>query len=68
MSNNTQKPTLSLQGNYAQEVLSYYLWGQQSAPNPSEIADEKYANRQENLELQTTNEYAGGFCLGMKRF
>ena len=58
MSNNTQKPTLSLQGNYAQEVLSYYLWGQQLAPNPSEIVDEQYANRQENLELQTTNEYA----------
>ena len=28
--------------NYALEVLSYYLWGQSKAPEPAEIADEKF--------------------------
>ena len=61
MSNETQKPTLDLQGNYAEKVLSYYLWGTEEAPTSNKIADEKYTNRQENLKLQTTNEYADGF-------
>ena len=39
--NNTNK--LNIKGNnYALEVLSYYLWGQPKAPEPAEIADEKF--------------------------
>ncbi|MBQ9182222.1 MAG: hypothetical protein IJ143_00380 [Neisseriaceae bacterium] len=49
---------LSLQGNYAETVLSYYLWGQANAPKPNEIVDEKYANRSENILMETTNKYA----------
>lgn len=30
MSNEKQNPKLDLQGNYAEKVLSYYLWGQAS--------------------------------------
>ena len=33
---------LSLQGNYASKVLSYYLWGQETAASPTDIADEKW--------------------------
>ena len=44
MSNENQKPTLDLQGNYAEKVLSYYLWGTEKAPEANEIVDEKYAN------------------------
>ncbi len=31
--------------NYAAEVLSYYLWGQKSAPSPSEITDNRWIDR-----------------------
>lgn len=53
---------LSLQGNYAAEVLSYYLWGQATAPSPSDIADAKWITHEPvtlNINaseyLQTTN-------------
>lgn len=29
-------------GNYAQQILSYYLWGQSTAPSASEVADGKW--------------------------
>ena len=29
----------TLEGNYASRMLSQYLWGQQEAPKPEEIAD-----------------------------
>ena len=45
MTNATNTAKLSLQGNYAEKVLSYYLWGQENAPKSNEIVDEKYANR-----------------------
>jgi len=32
----------TLQGNYASRMLSQYLWGQQEAPKPEEIADAKF--------------------------
>lgn len=38
-----KKEYLSLTGNYALDVLSYYIWGKKD--RPSDIADEKYANR-----------------------
>jgi len=28
-----------IKGNYANRMLSQYLWGQQEAPKPEEIAD-----------------------------
>ena len=50
MSGNNQTPkneTLDFSGNYAVEMLSYYLWGQKTAPKPEEIADEKWMDRKE---------------------
>ena len=44
MSNENQNPKLDLQGNYAEKVLSYYLWGTEESPKPNKIVDEKYAN------------------------
>ena len=38
---NTNKLNIK-DNNYALEVLSYYLWGQSKAPEPAEIADEKF--------------------------
>ena len=31
-----------IKGNYASRMLSQYLWGQQEAPKPEEIADAKF--------------------------
>ena len=45
-------PTLSLQGNYAQEVLSYYLWGQKNAPDNKDIVDEQYIDRPTNITME----------------
>ena len=64
MTNSTNTAKLSLQGNYAEKVLSYYLWGQENAPKPSEIADEKYANRSENLTMETTDKFAEKASVG----
>lgn len=32
----------TLEGNYASRMLCQYLWGQQEAPKPEEIADAKF--------------------------
>lgn len=32
----------TLEGNYASRMLAQYLWGQQEAPKPEEIADAKF--------------------------
>lgn len=32
--------TLNLYGNYAEQMLSLYLWGQTTPPAPSELADD----------------------------
>lgn len=34
--------TLNLNSNYAEQMLSLYLWGQTTAPTPSELADDKW--------------------------
>ena len=31
--------------NYAQEILSYYLWGQATPPESNKIADEKWISK-----------------------
>ncbi|EHM54679.1 hypothetical protein [Cardiobacterium valvarum] len=36
------KNYLTLTGNYAEQILSYYLWGQMKPPAPTEIADPKF--------------------------
>ena len=41
----TGKNTLNLDGNYAQEMLSWYLWGQAEPPSPSEIADAHFIRK-----------------------
>ena len=43
---------LSLQGDYAQEVLSYYLWGQKNAPDSKHIVDEQYIDRPANITME----------------
>ena len=45
---------------YALEVLSYYIWGQSS--KPTNIADEKYANKNEEIVLEfSTKDYLEKF-------
>ncbi|MBQ9682639.1 MAG: hypothetical protein IJV35_05140 [Neisseriaceae bacterium] len=44
---------LSLQGDYAQEVLSYYLWGQKEAPAADKIVDEQYIDRPTDITMDT---------------
>lgn len=34
--------TLNLYGNYAEQILSLYLWDQITPPDPSELADDKW--------------------------
>lgn len=34
--------TLDLYGNYAEQILSLYLWDQITPPDPSELADDKW--------------------------
>ncbi len=69
-------PQLNLQGDYASEVLSYYLWGQATAPSPNEIADEKWIHHEpvtlnidskEYFEAVYDNTTAADFGL-IKRF
>ncbi|MCI6641287.1 MAG: hypothetical protein PUK41_07745, partial [Campylobacter hominis] len=44
--------TLDISKNgYGVEVLSWYLWGQEKAPSPSEINSNKWINRKENITL-----------------
>lgn len=38
----TERNYLDLNGNYAAEILSYYLWGSSQAPKANEIADAKF--------------------------
>lgn len=33
---------LNLNGNYAEQMLSLYLWGQTTQPAPSELTDDKW--------------------------
>lgn len=40
---------LPLTGDYALDVLSYYIWGEKN--RPSDITDEKYANRNLDKKL-----------------
>lgn len=42
--------------NYSSKVLSYYLWGQESPPSPSEIANESWINRTESVTLKINPE------------
>ena len=59
MSNETnQNPKLDLQGNYAEKVLSYYLWGTKKAPEPKDIVDEQFVDRPKNVEIEKTDKYA----------
>lgn len=51
-----EKTYLPLVGDYALEVLSYYIWGQSS--KPSNIADEKYADKTDSITLTVSvNEF-----------
>ena len=50
MKNEVVQP-LSLQGNYAEKVLSYYLWGQEEAPKSDNIVDEQYIDRPSNISM-----------------
>jgi hypothetical protein len=38
--------------NYSTKVLSYYLWGQESAPSASEIADAQWIDRTDTVTLK----------------
>lgn len=38
-------------GDYAQQILSYYLWGQETAPSASEVADGKWIRNVENITV-----------------
>ena len=58
MSNENQTPKLDLQGNYAEKVLSYYLWGQEKAPAPKNIVDEQFIDRPKSVEIEKTDKYA----------
>lgn len=56
--------TLNLNGNYAEQMLSMYLWGQLTPPNPSEIADDKWirpsdATTTVNIDAQSYMATAG---------
>ena len=39
------KNILNLDDNYAQEMFSWYLWGQANPPSPSEIADARFIRK-----------------------
>lgn len=39
---------------YGVEVLSYYLWGQATAPNKSEIANGKWLQRNKEITLNVS--------------
>ncbi|MBQ9259548.1 MAG: hypothetical protein IJ187_06835 [Neisseriaceae bacterium] len=50
MSNN---PKIKLfEGNYAQKVLSYYLWGQENPPEATDVADEKWIRNEESITVE----------------
>lgn len=56
--------TLNLNGNYAEQMLSMYLWGQLTPPSPSEVADEKWirpknATTTVNIDAQSYMTMAG---------
>ena len=38
-------------GDYAQQILSYYLWGQETAPSASEVADGKWIRNVKNITV-----------------
>ncbi|MBR6027227.1 MAG: hypothetical protein IK065_06510, partial [Neisseriaceae bacterium] len=48
MSNNTIKLA---DGNYAQEILSYYLWGQATPPESNKIVDEKWIRNEKDITV-----------------
>ncbi|MDD7423329.1 MAG: VWA domain-containing protein, partial [Campylobacter hominis] len=49
---------LNLNGDFSAEVLSYYIWGQKTAPSPSEIASSKFIDRKDKITLNIdTNEF-----------
>lgn len=65
--------TLNLSGDYATEVLSWYLWGQpkKDAPTKSNIADEQWIDRQESITLnidKTSFLQKVGNCVNAKDF
>lgn len=39
-------------GDFAIKILSWYLWGQEKAPKPEELADAKWIDRKGNIELE----------------
>lgn len=39
-------------GNYAQEILSYYLWGQATPPKVADIADEKWIRNEKEITVE----------------
>ena len=41
-------------GDYGVEALSWYLWGQAKAPNPNELANNKWMDRKENIVLNVS--------------
>ena len=64
--------TLSLSNNdYATEVLSWYIWGQNSQPPRDKVADSKWIDRQETITLNIDpNEFLqkAGECVNAKDF
>ena len=41
-----------IDGDFAIKILSWYLWGQEKAPKPEELADTKWIDRKGNIELE----------------
>ena len=49
---------LNLSGNndFAAEILSWYIWGQPTAPSKAKIADAKWIGREENITLEVNTQ------------
>ena len=63
--------TLNLNGDFSTEVLSWYIWGQNSQPPRDKMADEKYIDRQESITLNIDpNQFLQkvGNCVNAKDF
>jgi len=38
---------LDLEGNYGADILSYYLWGKKTPPDPEKLASNEWMDRKE---------------------
>lgn len=57
MSKDKTELRLDLNGNYGADILSYYLWGKQTPPSPSELASNEWMDREEMEVKISASEY-----------